>query len=87
MRQFFFATLVAAALASIAVAPTPAEARDYPFCIKGADYDSAVGDCSFDTYDQCLASASGRRAFCDANPFYAGQPARVAAPRKRHPRQ
>ena len=49
---------------------TPAEARDYPFCIKGAEYLSANGDCSFDTYAQCQATASGRLAYCDANPFY-----------------
>ena len=33
--------------------------RDYPFCIKGDSYDSPLGDCSFDTYQQCLATASG----------------------------
>jgi hypothetical protein len=48
-------------------------ARDYPFCIKGDGYGSAVGDCSFDTYEQCKATASGRLAWCDANPFYRPQ--------------
>ena len=49
---------------------TPAEARDYPFCIKGAESWMSNGDCSFDTYPQCQATASGRLAYCDANPFY-----------------
>lgn len=49
---------------------TPAEARDYPFCIKGAEYLALNGDCSFDTYEQCQATASGRHAYCDVNPFY-----------------
>ncbi|MDE2468702.1 MAG: DUF3551 domain-containing protein, partial [Bradyrhizobium sp.] len=41
-----------------------------PYCIKGYFYASPVGDCSFDTYGQCLATASGRLAYCDVNPFY-----------------
>ena len=57
-------------MASFATLSTPAEARDYPFCIKGADYLGGLGDCSFDTYEQCQATASGRVAYCDANPFY-----------------
>ena len=70
MRMFFLAAIAAGTLASIGVTPSPVQARDYPFCIKGPDFDSANGDCSFDTYGQCLATASGRRAYCDANPFY-----------------
>jgi len=70
MRHLLLAAVALGAVASIAMMPSVAHARDYPFCIKGADYDSAIGDCSFDTYDQCLAAASGRRAYCDANPFF-----------------
>ncbi len=71
MHRFFLAAVAAGAWAAVAATASPALARDYPFCIKGDDYASAVGDCSFDTYEQCLATASGRRAYCDANPFYA----------------
>ena len=70
MRNFFLAAVAAGTVVSIGMTPSPVLARDYPFCIKGDFYDSAVGDCSFDTYQQCLATASGRRAWCDANPFY-----------------
>jgi hypothetical protein len=59
-----------AAVSFLVLAPSAAQARDYPYCIKGEYYDSGVGDCSFDTYQQCLATASGRRAYCDVNPFY-----------------
>jgi hypothetical protein len=34
----------------------------------GSDY----FNCSFTSLAQCAASASGRSAQCDANPFYAG---------------
>jgi hypothetical protein len=57
-------------LGSAGMMGNAAQARDYPFCIKGGNYDIAVGDCSFDTYEQCLATASGRKAYCDANPFF-----------------
>jgi hypothetical protein len=54
----------------LTLASSAAQARDYPYCIKGEYYESGTGDCSFDTYQQCLATASGRRAYCDVNPFY-----------------
>ncbi len=53
-----------------AVDAVPALARDYPYCIKGCDYGSGLGDCSFATYQQCQATASGRLAYCGANPYF-----------------
>jgi hypothetical protein len=44
-------------------------ARDYPFCIMGCDFGGA-GYCGFDSYAQCQASASGRDAWCAANPAF-----------------
>jgi hypothetical protein len=87
MRHLLLAAVALGAVASIAIAPSPVQARDYPFCIKGADYDNSIGDCSFDSYEQCQATASGRRAYCDSNPFYVspGRPDLVY-PKKRAPR-
>src|SRR5712672_2014433 len=48
----------------------PAAARDYPFCIKGCDFGTGRGDCSFSSYQQCQASASGRDAYCAENPYF-----------------
>jgi hypothetical protein len=48
----------------------PAAARDYPFCIKGCDFGADRGDCSFSSYQQCQATASGRDAYCEANPYF-----------------
>jgi hypothetical protein len=53
--------------------------------MKGQNIPDAHGDCSFDTYEQCLASASGLRRFCDTNPFYTGYVA-PASRRHRHRR-
>jgi hypothetical protein len=58
------------AVSFLVLVPSAAQAWDYPYCIKGDYYESSIGDCSFATYQQCLATASGRRAYCDVNPFY-----------------
>ena len=62
MRIFPFAGIAVAAAVSSMMIPTPADARDYPFCIKGEGYLSPIGDCSFDTYAQCQAAFSSSRA-------------------------
>jgi Protein of unknown function (DUF3551) len=68
MRKVLLAlVLISAASTSGAV---PAAARDYPFCIKGCDFGAGRGDCSFTSYQQCQATASGRVAYCDVNPYY-----------------
>jgi hypothetical protein len=48
-------------------APTPAAAYDYAWCVTGGGW-GYPGDCSYQTYAQCLASASGRRVWCNINP-------------------
>jgi hypothetical protein len=53
-----------------AIDAAPAAAKDYPYCIRGCDYGSSLGDCSFSTYQQCQATAAGRLAYCAANPYF-----------------
>jgi hypothetical protein len=73
--------LVSAGCAVIAGA-SPAAAFDYPYCLQGKQT-GIPGDCNYASYAQCMASASGRDAYCAINP-------RVAfdrpAPRQRRPR-
>jgi hypothetical protein len=80
MRTLLFALMAIGTLTAINA--TPAAARDYPFCINGADY-MGLGDCSFDSYRQCMATASGRYAYCERNPFFTG----YAQERPRKPRR
>jgi hypothetical protein len=68
MRWVFWALMVGCAASTTGA--LPAAARDYPFCIKGCDFGGGLGDCSFSTYQQCQATASGRDAYCDANPYF-----------------
>ena len=76
------AGLAVAAALTAAAAPISAAERDYPFCIKSDDYLSPLGDCRFDSPQQCKATAFGLRAYCDVNPYYADVQAPIAHPRR-----
>jgi hypothetical protein len=54
-----------------AINTAPAAAGGLPFCIKGCDF--GAGDCSFSSYQQCQATASGRDAYCTANPYFSAR--------------
>jgi hypothetical protein len=68
MRFVKMAALAAltAGAASMAGA-TPASAYDYPYCLQGRSI-GIPGDCSYQTYAQCRASAEGRNLYCNVNP-------------------
>jgi hypothetical protein len=72
--------VTAAGAANLATS-APAAARDYPWCVQGRDI-GYPGDCSYTTYAQCMASASGRLAYCGVNPrvAYGQQRGRRAYP-------
>jgi hypothetical protein len=62
-----------AALVTALVASSPAAASssgDGAFCINGFNYDGGLGDCSYSSYEQCQATASGTANSCLANPYY-----------------
>ncbi|MEH2547264.1 hypothetical protein V1283_003909 [Bradyrhizobium sp. AZCC 2262] len=61
--------LTAAFAVSVTVA-MPAAAGELPYCIKGCDFGGGAGDCSFSSLAQCQATASGRDAYCAANPYF-----------------
>jgi len=68
MRKFLL-TMLALGAAGVATLATsaPAAAYDYPWCVQGRGV-GVPGDCSYQTYGQCLASASGRDLYCNSNP-------------------
>jgi hypothetical protein len=68
------AALFGAAIASVA-GVAPAAAYDYPWCVQGRGV-GFPGDCSYATYKQCLARASGRNVGCGINPRVAFDRAR-----------
>ena len=68
VRGAIFALMATGVFAAMGAAP--AVAGGMPFCIKGCDFGGGTGDCSFSSYQQCLATASGRDATCAANPYF-----------------
>ncbi|UPJ46297.1 DUF3551 domain-containing protein [Bradyrhizobium sp. 200] len=79
MRTLAFAILTA----GIALAAGQARAQTYdpafPVCMRVVPWGGGTYyDCTYYTMAQCAASASGRAAQCDPNPYYAGA---MAAPR------
>lgn len=68
MRHALLAVL---AVAGVAVFGTgSAEARAYRFCLVEG-WQAGPGTCYYDTYAQCMATASGLRAYCQVNPAFA----------------
>lgn len=83
MRKIGLAMMMAIAAGFAVLGSTPAAARDYPWCIQGGGW-GYPGECSYATYEQCLASASGRYVACGPNPAFAFDRARRGHPP--HPR-
>jgi hypothetical protein len=63
--------LAASGLAAVLASPAEAVGTRYPFCLQG-DEQPGLSNCTFTSYEQCQATASGRRLWCIANPYYVG---------------
>ena len=68
MRTLFLVLATSATIFASGV--TPVAASEYRYCLQGDDY-AGAGDCQFTSYLQCQATASGRTAYCAANPYLA----------------
>ena len=71
MKRAILILLAASGLAVLGSAPAAAVGTRYPFCIQG-EQEPALSNCTFTSYAQCQATASGRYLTCIANPFYVG---------------
>ncbi|MES2750675.1 MAG: DUF3551 domain-containing protein [Pseudomonadota bacterium] len=69
MRNALLAVLAVAGVSVLGA--EPAAARDYRFCLVEGGFASGPGTCYYNTYAQCMASASGLRAYCQLNPVFA----------------
>ena len=68
MRHALLAALALSAVSAATVAaPSPAAARDYPYCLQGRGL-GVPGECAYSSYAQCMAAASGRALSCNINP-------------------
>ncbi|MFH0296843.1 DUF3551 domain-containing protein [Bradyrhizobium sp. 31Argb] len=71
MRNVILVLSAAAAIGTLGTAPAAAVGTRYPFCIQGNEH-PGLSNCTFTSYEQCQATASGRFLWCVPNPFYAG---------------
>ena len=69
MRNLVLALLSASGLAMVGSAPAEGVGTRYPFCIQGNEI-PGLSQCTFTSYEQCQATASGRFLSCIANPDY-----------------
>jgi Protein of unknown function (DUF3551) len=72
MRRIVLATIAFTALALTGMMPAQAVGDRHPFCLQGNDA-PGLSNCTFDTYAQCMATASGRFLTCVANPYFVGE--------------
>jgi hypothetical protein len=59
---------------------------DFPICMHVVAFETTYEDCRYYTMAQCAASAAGRAAQCNINPFYTGARTPLGRPHPRHPR-
>ncbi len=71
MRRVILVLLAAGGVAALGAMPAEAVGTRYPFCIQGNDQ-PGLSNCTFISYEQCQATASGRFLSCIANPYYVG---------------
>lgn len=71
MCRAILVVLAAIGLAASGASPAAAVGTRYPFCLQGDDQPGLSG-CSYTSYEQCQATASGRMLTCIANPYYVG---------------
>jgi Protein of unknown function (DUF3551) len=96
MHRAIVILLTAGGLAALCANPAAAVGTRFPFCMQGDEY-PALSNCTFASYEQCQATASGRFLSCIANPYYLGPdeapragyrplPGRMLPPAARYPR-
>ena len=69
MRRVILALLTVGGFAALGTPPAQAVGTRYPFCITGPEQ-PGLSNCTFTSYEQCQATASGRRLWCLENPYY-----------------
>jgi hypothetical protein len=82
MRNVVLFLLAASGLAIAGSAPAEAVGTRYPFCIQGDEF-PGLSNCTFTSYEQCQATASGRFLYCLTNPYFnpGGDPRGYRGPR------
>jgi hypothetical protein len=84
MRNLVLGLLAASGLALVSAAPAEAIGTRHPYCIQGDEY-PGLSACTYDSYQQCAATASGRFLTCIENPYFRASDQRVYRSRRGAP--
>ena len=79
---------LAALIATVAVDAPSSSAQESFFnkrycTIGGGTRGSGIADCGYNTWEQCLASASGLGKYCSENPYWKPEAAGERPPRRK----
>jgi Protein of unknown function (DUF3551) len=72
MRHIALTAIAACSVVLLSMARAEAVGSRHAFCLQGDEY-PGLSACTFDSYEQCQATASGRRVYCIANPYFVGE--------------
>jgi hypothetical protein len=73
VHKIVICALVLGGFALTGMTPVFAYGTRHAFCLQGGEFYQGLNNCTFDTYEQCLATASGQNMQCLANPYFSGQ--------------
>jgi Protein of unknown function (DUF3551) len=77
---------LAAAIIGLAAGVSSSDAQFFSrrYCTQGgSSQSSGEPDCSYNTWEQCMASASGLARYCTENPFWKPEGSRDEKPQRR----
>jgi Protein of unknown function (DUF3551) len=83
MRLLALATFAIGTIAAAAPVSAQTYAPDYPVCLHVYGRSSYI-ECGYTSMPQCQATASGRSAQCEINPYFAYAEPPVPAYRRHH---
>jgi hypothetical protein len=72
VHKIVVGVLVASALTFVGTTSALAYGTRHAFCLQGGEFYQGLNNCTFDSYEQCQATASGQNMQCLANPYYDG---------------
>jgi Protein of unknown function (DUF3551) len=72
MRAILLGFGILAVMAAAQVQSASAATAPRPWCVRDGSFGRGSWDCTYHTFQQCLASASGNGGSCEQNPNYRG---------------
>jgi hypothetical protein len=72
MRAILLGFGILVVLSAAGVQSASAATAPRPWCVRDGSFGRGSWDCTYHTFQQCLASASGNGGSCEQNPRYRG---------------